>query len=449
MNPTKNGKHRAVLVIDADQSGTEELKDVKDALVDGGYRVYTSDNLDEALRLAREQSVDVALLSLGSANLDPQRLVQCLQKEPDGIKVPVIVVMDSFSEELVATALKAGASDYLTKPVDSQELLRRIGVCACLDECRMPGNGVDVNGLQVNEPSPSRKNFLARWFPGIADRLQSLFRSEEFLGHRYEKIARLGIGSFGEVWKVRDIMNIPPALFVAKIPISKKLNLKIEKEARILRMLADHPGVPIFQEIINVNKKTVLIQEFVDGKTLTEVIERDLEAEEIESVVIQLVNIVAYAHELRIIHRDIKPGNIMVKPDGSIKLLDYGAAKELKEKDISSTVTGSRPYMSPEQIMGESQRRSDVWALGVIMYELYTGMLPFYHEVEKVLMDMILELPVPSPKKHNEDLDPEIEQIILKCLEKNTNERYPDAGALKSAILANFPDYGRNMLPLF
>jgi len=434
------------LVIDADQSDTEELKN---ALVGGGYRVYTSDNLDEAMKIAREQSVDVALCSLGPPDLDPQRLIKCLQKETDGINLPIIIIIESFSEEQVASALKAGASDYLTKPVDSQELLRRIGVCACLDECRIPDNEYEINGLHVNEPPSSRKNFLARWFPGIADRLKSLFRSEEFLGHRYEKIARLGIGSFGEVWKVRDIMNTPPALFVAKIPISKKLNLKIEKEARILRMLADHPGVPIFQEIINVNKKTVLIQEFVDGKTLTEVIERDLEAEEIESVVIQLVNIVAYAHELRIIHRDIKPGNIMVKPDGSIKLLDYGAAKELKEKDISSTVTGSRPYMSPEQIMGESQRRSDVWALGVIMYELYTGMLPFYHEVEKVLMDMILELPVPSPKKHNEDLDPEIEQIILKCLEKNTNERYPDAGALKSAILANFPDYGRNMLPLF
>ncbi|MFO7554679.1 MAG: protein kinase [Desulfobacterales bacterium] len=446
MNPTNNGKQRAVLVIDADQSGAEELKN---ALIEGGYRVYTSGNLDKTLKIAREHRVDVALLSLGPTDFDPQRLIKCLQKETDGIKIPVVIIIESFSEELVASALKAGASDYLTRPVDCQELVRRIGVCACLDECRIPDNEYEIDGLQVLKPPSSRKRFLARCFPGLADRLQSLFRSEELLGHRYEKIARLGIGSFGEVWKVTDIMNTPPELFVAKIPISKKLNLKIEKEARILSMLADHTGVPKFKEIIDVKKKTVLIQEFVDGKTLTEVIERDLEAEEVESVIIQLVDVVACAHELGIIHRDIKPGNIMVKPDGSIKLLDFGAAKELKEKDISSTVTGSRPYMSPEQIMGKSQRRSDVWALGVIMYELYTGMLPFYNEVEKVLMDMILELPVPSPKIHNEDLNPKIEEIILTCLEKNTEERYPDAGALKSVILANFPDYGCNILPLF
>lgn len=446
MNPTKDGKQRAVLVIDADQSGAEELKN---ALIEGGYGVYTPGNLDEALKIAREQRVDVAICSLGQTDLDPQRLVKCLQKETDGIKIPVIVIMESFSEELVASLLRAGASDYLTTPVDCQELLRRIGVCACLDECRMSDNGVDGNGLNALKPLSSSKKLLSRCFPGIADRLRSVFRPEEFLGHRYEKIGRLGIGSFGEVWKIKDTMNIPPALFVAKIPISKKLNLKIEKEAHILKMLADHAGVPEFQEIIDVNKRTVLIQEYVDGKTLLEVIERDLEEEEIESVVIQLVDVVAYAHELGIIHRDIKPGNIMIKPDGSIKLLDYGAAKELIEQDISSTVTGSRPYMSPEQIMGKSQRRSDVWAIGVVMYLLYTGMLPFYHDVEKVLMDMILELPVPSPRKHNEDLDPKIEQIILKCLEKNTNERYPDAGALKSAILANFPDYGCNILPLF
>jgi serine/threonine protein kinase len=105
--------------------------------------------------------------------------------------------------------------------------------------------------------------------------------------------------------------------------------------------------------------------------------------------------------------------------------------------------------MSPEQIMGKSQRRSDVWALGVVMYVLYTGMFPYYHEVEKVLMDMILELPLVPPSKHNQNLAPGIERIILDCLKKNPEERYPDAGALKEAIRADFPDYGCRLLPLY
>jgi serine/threonine protein kinase len=179
------------------------------------------------------------------------------------------------------------------------------------------------------------------------------------------------------------------------------------------------------------------------------VIERELEETEIESVMIQLIDVVAHAHDKGIIHRDIKPENVMVKPDGTIKLLDFGAAKELKDIEMSSTVTGSRPFMSPEQIMGKSQRRSDVWALGVVMYVLYTGMFPFYHDVEKVLMDMILEVPASPPSKFNPELDPEIERIILKCMEKNSENRYPDARALQADIIKSFPNYGKNILPLY
>ncbi len=299
------------------------------------------------------------------------------------------------------------------------------------------------------EPPSLRKGFTARFLLWLAELIQSRFGADEFLGHRYEKVARLGIGGFGEVWKIKDAVNVPPAIFVAKIPLSNKLNPKIEKEARILRMLTDHEGVPEVHEVIEVQEKRVLIQEFVEGKALYEVIERELEEQEVESVIIQLMDVVAHAHDLGIIHRDIKPGNIMVRPDGRIKLLDFGAAKELREKEMSETVTGSRPYMAPEQIMGQSQRRSDVWALGVVMYVLYTGMFPFYNEVEKVLMDMILELPPPPPSKFIENIDPEMERIILQCLEKSPENRHPDAGALKNEIITIFPGYGKRILPLY
>jgi serine/threonine protein kinase len=201
--------------------------------------------------------------------------------------------------------------------------------------------------------------------------------------------------------------------------------------------------------MIDVMTKKALIQEFIVGSTLYEVIERDIEEKEVESVVIQLTDVVAHAHDLSIVHRDIKPGNIMVRPNGAITLLDFGAAKELKGKEMSATVTGSRPYMAPEQIMGKSQRSSDVWAIGVVMYVLYTGMFPFYHEVEKVLMDIILRIPPSPPTKFNKALHQEVERIILKCLVKKPECRYPNARALKEDLVASVPGYGKTILPLY
>ncbi|MEA1946641.1 MAG: protein kinase [Thermodesulfobacteriota bacterium] len=433
MDGNKDSEKRAILIIDNDRAGAAKLKSL---LNENAYRIYTAGTLKEALVITEEKRMNVVLLAMGRSGLDPERIIKRLKRGKDDFQIPVIVILESFVEDLVASALKAGAVDYLTCPVDSQELARRTGVYARLKE-------------DHRSVTDRRKGLLKWLLPRLSGGFHSLVNTTELLEQRYEKVDRLGIGSFGEVWKVRDIEKDPPDIYVAKIPLSKKLNAKIEKEARILKKLAGHAGVPEVREVIEEKKKIALIQEFVFGKTLFEVIERELEEKEVESVMIQLIDVVAYAHDIGIIHRDIKPGNIMVKPDGAIKLLDFGAAKELKEKEMSNTVTGSRPFMSPEQIMGKSQKRSDVWALGVVMYVLYTGMFPFYHDVEKVLMDMILEVPPSPPSKFNEELDQEIERIILECLEKNPENRYPDAGALKEDITVSFPGYGEKILPLY
>ncbi|MBW1753134.1 MAG: protein kinase [Deltaproteobacteria bacterium] len=554
MDLTNNREKRAVLVIDGDRSASEKLKNL---FGERGYLAYSAGTTEEALKLAQEKRVVVAFLTLGQPGLDSGRLIRHLKRGESAENIPVIVILESYLEDLVASALKAGAVDYLIRPIDSEELIRRTGVHARLKEdnkamaeslerykehfggtevglfftsrdgelldCnetlvkmlgyelkdellhrnveetiyfnplerskfrtaiedqgvvkdfrvtfrRKGGDPVSIlisghverndDGavvgyrgenviVQENDPPAPRKGLLSGLLPMLSGRFHSLFSASELLGDRYEKVNRLGLGSFGEVWKVRDIRKDPPEFFVAKIPLSKKLNAKFEKEAHILKSLAAHDGVPKVREIIDEKNKRVLIQELILGKTLFEITERELEEKEAESVIIQLIDVVAHAHNLAIIHRDIKPGNVMVKPDGRIMLLDFGAAKELKERSISDTVTGSRPFMSPEQIMGRSQRRSDVWALGVVMFILYTGMFPFYNAVEKVLMDMILELPPPHPSKLNESIHPEIERIILQCLEKPPENRHADAGALKDEIISIFPDYGKKILPLY
>lgn len=437
MDRAQYGKKRVVLVIDSDQIRGAKLQKILNKY---GFRVHTATDLKEARRrLEENKKIDVALLCLKQFDLSLEQFIKDLQ-----LGKPMIVILESFSEELAASALKAGAADFLTCPIDSKELIKRIGVYA-----RMENNG-DYASLRIGVCAPIEKGGS---YPGFWKRLfRSLYpmsTEKELVDLRYEKLDRLGIGSFGEVWKVKDVTKDPPNIFVAKIPLSKNLNAKFEKEVRILRRLAGHEGVPKVFDIIEIMKKKALIQEFIVGKTLYEVIERDLEEKEVESVVIQLTDVVAHAHDIGVVHRDIKPENVMVRPNGIIKLLDFGAAKELKEKEMSATVTGSRPYMAPEQIMGKSQRRSDVWAIGVVMYVLYTGMYPFYHEVEKVLMDIILRVPPSPPSKFNEALDHKVERIIMKCLEKKPDNRYPNAKALKEDLLASIPDYGKKILPLY
>jgi CheY-like chemotaxis protein len=431
MNLIRTSEMTAVLVIDSDQD--EALK-FRKLLNENDYQVYTADTLETAQALITVKRIDAVLLALRHSTQRPERLISALRPTKGDSGIPIFVLLEHFMEDVAVSALKAGAVDFLTLPVESRELIERIGV-----------------RIRMSSPASKseRDGFLARLSGRFLGDLFPRSNIREVIGGRYEKLDRLGIGSFGEIWRVKDIVEIPHFIYVAKIPLSKNFNAKIEKEAHILKHLSGHSCVPAFREIIEEKNKTILIQEFVVGKTLYELIERELTNKEVESIVIQLTDVVAHAHDLEIIHRDIKPGNIMVRPNGTITLLDFGAAKELRGKTFSETVTGSRPYMSPEQIMGKSQRRSDVWAIGVVMYVLYTGMFPFYHEVEKILMDMILEMPPSFPSKFNRDLDQKIERIIMKCLEKNPENRYRDANALKEDLIVSVPGYGKSILPLY
>jgi len=300
------------------------------------------------------------------------------------------------------------------------------------------------------EEDREERRFLGRFLKHLVPRVLpfgvdffSLMKMTELIAERYEKVERLGLGSFGEVWKVRDIEREGRApYYVAKIPTSKKLNNQFRKEAAICRKLEGHRNSTKIIDVVEERGRVVLIQEFVEGPSLRELLEGPLEENKKEKILIQLVDIVAHAHKHRIVHRDIKPENIVVRRDSVVKLLDYGVAKELKDKDISSTMVGSRPFMAPEQISGESQIASDVWALGIVMYAVYTGYLPFYHDNEKILMDLILTIEPRPPREVEPDIPVELEQIILQCLKKDPKERFADASILKATILKTFPHFG-------
>jgi serine/threonine protein kinase len=257
----------------------------------------------------------------------------------------------------------------------------------------------------------------------------------DLIAGKYEKVQELGIGRFGLVWKVRDVFALEPDQYcVVKIPQSKDYNQRFLREGRILKKLEGHPAAVHLMEMVKYEGKLVLVQEFVEGEPLDSRLERPMTDEGRERIVLELVDVVAFAHERNIIHRDIKPANILVKGDGSVKLLDFGIAKELKADPYSGTSVGTKPFMAPEQIMGRSEKRSDLWALGVLMYQLYTGNLPFFDEIEKEMMEKILEAEPVLPREYNEEMNPAIEAVILKLLQKDPDRRYQSARELSAEL---------------
>jgi PAS domain-containing protein len=284
-------------------------------------------------------------------------------------------------------------------------------VTVLLSDLARPDRPPELLSFEVKPVGPhsplkqALQGLVDHLFPSARDYL-ALLQMTPLLGGRYEKVKKLGQGNFGEVWLVADTEAAGKArYYVAKIPFLKAANPKFRKEAAICQKLAPHPGVVKLIDTVEDEGKLVLIQEYAAGPTLSERLDRELSRPLVERVILQLIKI-------------------------------------LGEKDISGTMVGSRPFMAPEQIMGKSERRSDIWAIGVLMYLLYTGELPFYREVEKLLIDQILEQEPEPPRKLNPEIPPALEAIILQCLKKNLEERYASAVALKTDLLRRFPHYG-------
>ncbi len=431
-----------VLVIGCREDELTVLKDMITQL-DGALVVQAAGALDgDEVRRAHE--VRLVIFRVASQDSRPDLALQKLRNFL-GRNVPVMTLVPSGKGQRVRDILKAGADDYWILPLDENALPIRLQVLL-------------EWGHRIRETmrttSPSREGILHRLFVRIRGVFERLFGAGASPGDvqestsvdtarfldRWEKIRRLGFGSFGEVWLLREVDGREMA--VAKIPHEEKLNRKFLVEAAILGRLKDHPNAVKLLDVVKIGGKVVLIQEYVSGRSFQELIDEGLDAQGKEKYYLQLLDVVAYAHRHHIMHRDIKPENILVTPEGNLKLLDFGTAKDVTRRSISSTVIGSRPYMAPEQIMGRSRLASDVWALGVILYALTTEFLPFYSENEKELMDLILESPPQSPRELVPEIPQELERIILRCLEKDWKSRYHNAGILQKALLGAFPHFG-------
>lgn len=255
------------------------------------------------------------------------------------------------------------------------------------------------------------------------------------LRNRYEVLEHLGDGSTATVYRARDVRLGRDVAIKMLLPhVRETTRKRFLQEANSAAQL-NHTNIMSIIDIDEENDRLFLILEYVEGVPLTKYIPSSPEV--VIDLGSQIAGALQYAHELGIIHRDIKPANIKVTPEGRIKLMDMGLAltREAQRVTAHGMVIGTPAYLSPEQAQGHDlDPRTDIYSLGIVLYEMATGQLPFNADDIGALLLQQVKQPPPPPRLIAPDLPNDLEHVILKCLEKNPARRYQSCGALAAAL---------------
>lgn len=250
-----------------------------------------------------------------------------------------------------------------------------------------------------------------------------------FLSDRYEILSKVGAGGMSDVYKAKDhILSRFVAIKVLKQEFSEDSSfvIKFRAEAQSAAGL-EHPNIVNIYDVGSENGLYYIVMEYVEGITLKTYIEKkgQLSFKESASIAIQVARGIEAAHNKNIIHRDIKPQNIIISTDGKVKVTDFGIAKATSSNTISSDVMGSVHYASPEQARnGFVDGRSDIYSLGIVMFEMVTGRVPFDGDTTVAVALQHLQEEIARPSIYAPDLPISFEKIILKCTQKTPDRRY-------------------------
>lgn len=251
------------------------------------------------------------------------------------------------------------------------------------------------------------------------------------LGDRYEILEKVGMGGMAEVFKGKDHkLNRFIAVKVLKEEFRENDGFvkKFKEEAQAAAGLA-HPNIVNVYDVGDENGIYYIVMELVEGITLKSYIERKghLTVKEATSIAIQVSAGLEVAHNNQIVHRDIKPQNIIISKEGKVKVTDFGIAKATTSQTTTSSAMGSVHYASPEQARGGYvDHRSDIYSLGIVLYEMVTGRVPFDGDTAVAVAVKHLQEPMVLPSTYNQEISYSLEQIIVKCMEKSPDRRYQD-----------------------
>ncbi len=260
---------------------------------------------------------------------------------------------------------------------------------------------------------------------------------------QYELLESVANSGMATIFRARDTED--GKIVAVKVPHLRYAS-DIVFHQRFLReehigLSLDHPGII---KVLNTKEKSrlYLVMEYVEGELLSKRLQRErrLPVSTAVDFAIQLSDILIYLHDRNVVHRDLKPDNIVIMPDGKLKLIDFGIALDTALRKITwtglSQPVGTPDYMSPEQIKGSrGSTRTDIYSLGIILYEMLTGNVPFQGQtVYTAMQAKMTENPVP-PRQLRPEVSPQLEEIILHAIERDPKERFAGARELREALL--------------
>ena len=256
----------------------------------------------------------------------------------------------------------------------------------------------------------------------------------------YLIISRLG--DSGTVYKAQDkalnrvvALKVLPPRLLRDAGFLKRFRREAQAQARL-----SNPNVISLHSMIDTDSGLVLVMEYVEGQTLARMIRNHgaLPIDEAIRIFDQVLHGVERAHAVDIVHRDLKPANIFITHGRRVKIMDFGLAKiqDQRQHSLSGVTFGTLLYTSPEQVYGkEADTRSDIYTLGISLFETLTGRLPFQHSSDYALMNAHLKEAPPNPRLLREAIPPAVEAVVLKAIEKDPARRFQDAGAFRHALI--------------
>jgi serine/threonine protein kinase/tetratricopeptide (TPR) repeat protein len=406
--------------------------------------VAEAKNGDEAVAYLTELQPDVAVLDLDMPERDGFAVTRAAQQAKLAVKV--IILTSHNNEALFHSALDLGVAGYVLKDGAINEIVNAIRAVAggrhyfspelstyLLNRAKRPANLAERKSTATDVTVADALGANLRTFEPGSDRRIS----------HYRILKKLGEGGMGEVYLAEDLnlgRQVAVKVLSHELTANPEHLRRFEREARAASAL-NHPNILTVYEIGEADGVNFIATEFIEGESLSQRMKRGpIQLTEVLDIGIQIASALAAAHEARIVHRDIKRDNIMLREDHLVKVLDFGLAKLVKQEahDLDSegitqalhkttpgVVMGTAEYMSPEQARGrEVDGRTDIWSLGVVLYKMVTGNTPFKGETISDVIASILKTDPPPLVNEAEPVPPELEQIISKALRKNRKDRY-------------------------